>query len=420
MSTFYRVSTANMYDSTLRNLNSRQTALVDLQENLTSGKRVVRPSDDPVAAAQAERALTRITRIQADQRALDNQRNTVAQAESALGDAVDLAQELRQLVVGAGGGALTPADRKTISNQIQSLRDQLTEVINRKDTNGLPLLGALGSALEPFVGPLSSGPDYLFSGLPGQQGSTGTGIAQSIDGHSAFMFDAVRDGVYSAGITRGDPGSTLTTSAITTSNQQTLDGAQYGMRIDGVTVDAANGTTSLSYTLTKTAKDGTVTTSTATTAPVKTGQPISIKISEGADQVMSFTLNGTPKANDTITLKPSVSVLSDIDNAIRGIADAPDSTAAAQVVGQALANIDAGLERIHNMRGYAGELLNRADRITGDQENRSIQLEGDRSRAEDLDMMKGISDFKNTQVGYQAALQSYAMVQKLSLFNYIG
>jgi len=65
-------------------------------------------------------------------------------------------------------------------------------------------------------------------------------------------------------------------------------------------------------------------------------------------------------------------------------------------------------------------LLNRADRITSNQESRSIQLEADRSRAEDLDMIKGVADFQNQQTGYQAALQSYAQVQKLSLFNYIS
>ena len=97
-----------------------------------------------------------------------------------------------------------------------------------------------------------------------------------------------------------------------------------------------------------------------------------------------------------------------------------DAPASIQAVGQALANIDIGLERLSNIRSYAGELLNRADRITGDQEKRSIQLEDDRSRAEDLDMIKGISDFQNQQTGYQAALQTYASVQKLSLFNYIG
>ena len=418
-SSFYRVSTANMYDSSLRNLTARQKSLVDLQENLTTGKRVVRPSDDPVAAAQAERSLTRISRIQTEQRALDVQRNAIAQAESTLGDAVGLVQEMRQLIVAAGSGTLTPNDRRTYANQIQSLRDQLTDVINRKDTNGVPLLGALGSALEPFAGPLLSTPDYLFAGLPGQASANGTSIPTTLDGHAALMFDPVRDGVYTADVTRG-PGSSLVSTAITTTHRDVLDGAQYTLAVDNVTVDPIAGTTSIDYTLTKTARDGTVTTSTATTAPVITGQPIPIAITEGADTVMSFNLTGTPAVGDTVSMQPSSSLMSTIDSAIRGITNAGDSVAASQAVGQALANLDAGMERLHNMRGFAGELLNRADRITGDQEKRSIQLEADRSRAEDLDMIQGISDFQNQQVGYEAALKSYAQVQKLSLFNFIS
>ena len=91
--TIFRVGTANMYDNAIRNVSARQTSLVNLQENLTSGKRVVRASDDPVSAAQAERALTRISRIQTEQRALENQRNAIAQAESTMGDAISLVQE---------------------------------------------------------------------------------------------------------------------------------------------------------------------------------------------------------------------------------------------------------------------------------------------------------------------------------------
>ena len=124
-SSFYRVSTANMYDATLRNLSARQKTLVDLQENLTAGKRVVRPSDDPVAAAQAERALTRISRIQTEQRALDVQRNAIAQAESTLGDAVGLVQEIRQLVVAAGGGAEGNRAGASNSSMIDSAIDAL-------------------------------------------------------------------------------------------------------------------------------------------------------------------------------------------------------------------------------------------------------------------------------------------------------
>ena len=42
--TFTRVGTANMYDNALRNLGERHSSLVGLQDNLTAGKRVVRPS----------------------------------------------------------------------------------------------------------------------------------------------------------------------------------------------------------------------------------------------------------------------------------------------------------------------------------------------------------------------------------------
>jgi len=419
-STFYRVSTANMYDSAVRNLQTRQSTLSGLQENMTSGKRVVRASDDPVAAAQAERALTRISRIQAEQRALDTQRNSVAQAEATLGDAVDLVQQIRELVLGAGNGSFSkPEDYKIQADQIQSLRDQLTEVINRKDTNGQPLLGALGSALKPFLGPLLTSPDYTFDGLPGQAGSTGTDIASIMDGHAAFMFDPVRDGVYQATISPRVAGSTLTTSAVSTSNRDLLDGASYALQVDSFTVDPVNGTT-VTYTLTKTDKNGVVTTTPGLSAgPAVNGKPVPIQIQEGGQTVMSFDLRGPPAVGDTISLTPSTSLMGTIDSAIRGIGESASKTDATQAVEQALANIDAGLERVLQVRSYAGELLNRADRISDDQGQRSVQLEADRSRAEDLDMLKGISDFQNAHVGYQAALQSYAQVQRLSLFDFM-
>jgi len=123
---------------------------------------------------------------------------------------------------------------------------------------------------------------------------------------------------------------------------------------------------------------------------------------------------------DTVTVSPNPSIFSVLDDAIRDIGGAVNNNAAAQAVSQALHNIDLGREQVSAVRGQAGDLLGRADRITSNQEKRSIQLEADRSRAEDLDMIKGISDFNNQQTGYQAALQTYAQVQKLSLFNFLG
>ena len=453
--TIFRVGTANMYDNAIRNVSARQTSLVNLQENLTSGKRVVRASDDPVSAAQAERALTRISRIQTEQRALENQRNAIAQAESTMGDAISLVQEARQLMVNAGNGALSSSERATIANQLQSLRDQLTAVANRTDTNGIPLLGALGSAQSPFMGPLNSTPDYLFAGQAGQTASDGVTLPNTLDGDSAFMFDAKRDGSFHAAITPGTstvivPGATtpsvpamgqpnraLTTSAITVAegtnfnkNPATGLAYTYSVSFSTVTLDPATNTLSATYNVSST-DPAFVPPAAQTLNPIKIGEKgefninglppgMSMKVTTLPTKAVDGTITLSPADGDTINISPQASVFSVIDKAIAEIKAAPNSNVAAQAISQALANVDIGLERMSNIRSYAGELLNRADRITGDQEKRSVQLESDRSRAEDLDMIKGISDFQNQQTGYQAALQAYASVQKLSLFNYIG
>lgn len=517
MSNTPRLGTAYVYDNALRNIGARQSSLSGLQENLSSGKRVVRASDDPVAAAQAERALTRIERIKTDQRALETQRNAMALAESTLGEATNLIQEARQLIVNAGDPTLTAADRRTVANQLSGLREQLVSVANRKDTNGIPVLSALGSAVNPFAGPLSSLPDYAFDGLAGQTASGSVSVPLTLDGDAAFMFQPLRDGATNASlsnlpprptsnnanlgfdavvvtpptqtpssnyevsfnsnneyvvtdITTGksfvggtyDPASpsnaititgapqldfnvtgtlaagdkitltrprdrTLTTSAVEI-NPGNIDpanlaavGKDYRVVIDSVTTDPSTQQTQVSYSvfdMTDPSSPQALSASPFSAGPFPANKSIALPID--AVPGIRFEIKGQPAAGDTIDLAPSASVFSVLDRAIEGIGQGANNNAVIQAVGQALGNIDKGLERVLTVRGQAGEFLNRADRISGDQEKRSIQLEGDRSRAEDLDIIQGLSDFQNQQTAYSAALQSYAQIQKLSLFNFIG
>jgi flagellar hook-associated protein 3 FlgL len=154
MTMFYRTSSANTYDTAIRNITMRQSALSGLQENLTSGKRVLRPSDDPTSAALAERALTRINRIATDQRALEAQRSSIEVAESTLGSVTDAMQRFRELVVSAGNGVHSSTERKRHrSGTAGPAGPHVFALANTQDTNGQPLFSALGSALAPFVGP---------------------------------------------------------------------------------------------------------------------------------------------------------------------------------------------------------------------------------------------------------------------------
>jgi flagellar hook-associated protein 3 FlgL len=413
---FSRLGTANTYDNALRNLTGRHNSLSNLQENLTSGKKVVRASDDPTGAAQAERAQTRLARVVSDQRALEAQRNAIAMAESTLGDVSDAINNIRELVVSAGNGTHTAAERKTIAVQLTGLRDQVLALANRKDTNGLPLFSALGSALEPFVGPAATAPDYTYQGLPGQSASSEVSIPFTLDGDSAFMHQTARDGVYNVSLSTIPTNRQLLTGQISVTNTALVTQSSYSIAIANVDTTTVPGTTTVTYDVTEN--------------PNLTGPFNGLTASYPSTQTANFavtampglnlTIKGTPTAGDTITVDPQPSVFSVLDDAIRDIGGAVNSNAANQAIGQALNNIDIGLARLSAVRGQAGDLLNRADRITANQEKRSIQLEGDRSRAEDLDMIKGVADFQNQQTGYQAALQSYAQVQKLSLFNFIS
>ncbi|KAF1044620.1 flagellar hook-associated protein FlgL [Xylophilus sp.] len=410
---YTRVGSYNALDNTIRNLTARYASLTQLQENLTSGKRVLRPSDDPTAAAQAERAITRIARVQADQRALDNQRNTMALTESTLKNSVDLLQDARELVVQAGGAGLTADNRATIANQIKAISEQLLGLANTQDTNGLPVFSGLGSAGTPFASTGNAAPDdYTYQGLAGQSASGEVWIPQTLDGDLAWNFHPQRDGVFDARLTLADPTlpladgeKPLATTPVAITGSPVATGDSYRLSF---AVDATTG--AKTYQIVDTTTNTPVT---ATPQPYVDGQEITF---DG----LKITATGTPHDGDTVDITPQKNVFSVLDNAVDRIRNATDSNAAAQAVAQALGQIDSALKNLNTSRSYAGELLNRADRISGRQETRSTQLEADRSRAEDLDMIQGISDQQNQQTAYQAALGTYAQVQKLSLFNYIS
>jgi len=146
-----RISTANAFDRGVDALSRRQGELTDLQDHLTSGKRVSRASDDPAAAARAERAMASIGRSETSQRAVDASRVLMTQTESNLGAAGDLLQRARELMVSAGNAAYSDADRASVANELKSLRDQLLAVANQSDGAGTYLFGGQGATQQPFI-----------------------------------------------------------------------------------------------------------------------------------------------------------------------------------------------------------------------------------------------------------------------------
>ena len=64
--------------------------------------------------------------------------------------------------------------------------------------------------------------------------------------------------------------------------------------------------------------------------------------------------------------------------------------------------------------------LQRLDTVGSQLATQRLGIETERSEAQDLDLVAAISDFQNRQTGMEAALKSYAMVQRMTLLQYVN
>jgi flagellar hook-associated protein 3 FlgL len=311
-----RVTTLAAFNAGINTLQLRQRDMTTSQEQLTSGKRVQRASDDPTAAARAERALVTISRTESDVRALEASRNALTLTERALADAGDLLQQARELTVSAGNASYSPGERDAVAVQLEGLRTQLLAVANRTDDAG----------------------GYLF--FPGW---TGTSPPLSA-GNIASATPAQLDPAYVAQPER------------MTAGREALP-----LNVDGLAawrIDAGTGQSALFDSLDQTIRD----------------------------------------LRDTSATAPG----------------------GAAIAAAGIAGVDSSFTTLNLLRARTGELLNRGDMMEGRLADVKLSAQVERSAAEDLDLVQAISQFQAQQSGYDAALKTYSMVQRMSLFQYLS
>lgn len=151
--------------------------------------------------------------------------------------------------------------------------------------------------------------------------------------------------------------------------------------------------------------------------PYVSGQAISL---DG----MSFTITGAPANGDRFDITPASADLSLFDAMDRMVGALGNASASATQVTQAVSNglrdLDASTAAMSSRRADAGAWLNRLDDVGSRVADQRLRAQNERSNAEDLDMVHAVSEFQQQQTGYDAALKAYSMVQRLSLFNYLG
>ena len=200
-----RVSTNLSYDIGIAAMNRQQAAQVKTLEQVSSGKRNLTPSDDPVAYVRAlgvSQADASNTQYAANRQSATS---TLSALDGTLGDVTTLVQNAQQLAVYAGNGTLTDSGRAAIATQLRGNLDDLIGLANRTDASGQYLFSGFQGSTKPFA---DTGSGVQYFGDDGQrlvQASTSRQLAVNESGREVFeRVPAVGGGNQSLFKTLGD------------------------------------------------------------------------------------------------------------------------------------------------------------------------------------------------------------------------
>jgi len=448
----YRVATANTYDTAKNNIQRRQSDMASSQSQLSSGKRVLQASDDSVAAMLSERTLNRQARTEADLRGLEASRRSLEQGESVLGQVSDLFGHFKELLVRAGDGALSASDKRSVAEEMERVREQLSGIANQKDTAGKPLfaglgtLNANGNAAVDKVGAAVNtayGPDGRWVEWEGQRGQvapTDTSLPTGVDGYSIFkgaqgLVAAGRQVTSTPSVTgvniesvqfTGTPNATVFDTT-PLSQPPTQDG-KYSFAFDGTTWTAQRTDAG-----TPAPAPVAVAVTASLAAPYTNGQQLTLSLGapdnlsvdmvvQDAD-VMNRAMTATPP--QTVAFNYEVTAVADrdiwetMDMAIGALQQGYSGGDLNRLLGVAHDQLAVRQDALLSERGKLGDWMNRADNLQTNFTDRKVAYEKENSSLVDVDMVDAVSKFQLNQTAYQAALQSYAQVQKMSMFDYM-
>jgi flagellar hook-associated protein 3 FlgL len=400
-----RISTNQLQQQGINSMLEQQGKLSKTQLQVSTGRRILTPADDPAAASQVL-GLTQQKEVVGQYQAnADAARARLSLEESALVGVGDLLQRVRELAVQANNAPLSNSDRASIAQEVRQRLDELLNLSNTKDGNNEYLFAGYQGLTQAFT-PNAAG-SFDYNGDEGQRylqigsnrqvavGDSGTSVFRTIrNGNGIFT---TRENAANTGTGIIDPG---TVNGTFVSDTYTLAFIQV-LSTDPVT-----------YTVTGVAS-GLVASGAYTN-----GSSISFN-------GVQTSVTGTPANGDNFSITPSANqdIFTTVQNFALGLETAI-STPSGQAhfnntMNRTLTDLDRSLDNVIDIRTRVGSRLNAIDSQKDFNDSFKLQLQETLSNLQDLDYAEAVSRLNLQITGLQAAQQSFVKIQGLSLFNFL-
>ncbi len=427
-----RISTGMIFDSGVSSMNNLSASIMQVNQQLASGKSINSPADNPVAAAQAL-DVTQASDINAQYAVNQNNASSaLGLAGSQLSSVTDLLTQAQQLAVQAGNATLNSSDRATIATQLTSIFNQMVGLANSQNSSGQYIFSGNKGNTQPFSGTVTTGITY--NGDNGQQMlqlSSSQQLAVSDSGNNIFQNIPAGNGYFATANAAGNSGSGVIDGGSVSdpvkwnaSNQVNLQ-VKFEVISGATFYDLVNATTGNSlFTGTASTSNGGGAGDTFTHA-YTAGQPIPLS-GTGFNFGASVTITGAPTNGDAFNISPGQkqSVFTTLANLITSLTTVSTSTPAGSAqltnaVSSALTNISNANNNVLTVSSAIGSRQNEVTSLAGVNSSISLQYQQTLSNLQDVNYTQAVSNLTQLQTQLTAAQKSFAMVSQMSLFTFL-
>lgn len=419
-----RISSSAIFDAGVRAMQQQTEKLMHVQQQLASGRRVLTPADDPVAAAR----MLELSQAQSINRQYATNSGTAGDSlileESLLGRITELLQNVRDISVSAGNAVLNQSDRASLANELRGRYQELLGLANSIDGSGQYLFSGYQGGTRPFG---ESAPGLVsYAGDQGQrliQISASRQIAVSDSGADVFMRIPDGNGRFAtaAGANAGaaviDAGTVLDASKWNNPANSMNYTVKFSVSTGITTYDIIDNAAGGASLLTGAAP--------VTPSPRIYASGSDINFSQAGPPAFDYgarvSIAGTPADGDRFSIGRSTN--QDVFTTIDGLAGLLQTTSSGAALSNSLGalqrKLDNAMLNISTVRASTGARLKELDSVKSAGDDRSLQYSQSLSRLQDLDYAKAASELTQQQVNLEAAQKSFVKVAGLSLFNYL-
>ena len=397
-----RISTRQIYTQGIEAFQQQQQKLARLQDQISTGVRLSKPSDDPAAAAKVLELEQSVSLNLQYQSNINLAEQRLSRQDAVLAGYDNLLIRVRELAIQANNAPVDAVSRNAIAAEIDERLNELLSLANTIDANGDYLFAGYQNNSAPFTTATTGSRDHVdFNGDAGVRAIQISRVRQmnvDIPGQEIFMEIPSATALRELTATGNAGTGVIAPASVVDSSVYVAGDYEIRFTAPGVydVFDVVGGVNII-------------------TAAIYTD-------SQNIDfQGIRTSITGTPAAGDVFTL--SAGQFEDVFSIVASLSETlktgPTDAIRAANIAQSLADLDAAFEVSLNARTQIGGRLNALDSQREDNAAQVLATRSTLSNLRDTDLAQAISQLTLEQTTLDAAQAVFARITSSSLFNFL-